>query len=237
MSKKTNIAEILRNYPKGTKLYSPVLGQLALEFVDETERFPIGVKYADDRFAGFMADGRYVDVDDAECCIFPSYGIRSWEFMLWKKGDVVAEDKTGRAAMFGGWANDEYTSFNAKWVMGSKGFVRGGILSTALYFPCDESNSKWFVRKLEILNNGKFNPDTLEVEPVQPKHEFKPFDKILGRDDNGENWTADFFSHTTHDIACDRTLYVGVGGSYYQCIPYNEETAHLLGTTDPYGEK
>ena len=29
-------------------------------------------------------------------------------------------------------------------------------------------------------------------------------------------------------------FYVCINGSYHYCIPYNEHTAHLLGTTDPY---
>ena len=234
MNKETTIADVLRNYPKGTKLYSPVLGNLTLQGVSNKRKYPILVNYEDDRRVGFMADGRYVDVDGAECCIFPSYKIRNWDFLLWKKGDVVEGTKTGRVAMFEEWANNEYTSFKAKWVMKSGYLAKDITLPTSLYFPCDADKSKWFVREIEKMKNGKFNPDTLEIEPSKPECPFKPFDKVLVRSAGGI-WLPSLYSHYDHKSAWH---YITVGSNNYeQCIPYNEETAHLAGTTAPYGEK
>lgn len=63
---------------------------------------------------------------------------------------------------------------------------------------------------------------------------FKPFDKVLVRDDDACTWRADFYSHYENN-AC--YWYVCVGDGYKQCIPYNEETAHLIGTTDDCPDK
>lgn len=63
----------------------------------------------------------------------------------------------------------------------------------------------------------------------KPKCEFKPFDKVLVKDVNCDIWHADIFSHV--DMF---GRYICVGNSWLQCIPYNEETAHLLGTTDNF---
>ena len=54
----------------------------------------------------------------------------------------------------------------------------------------------------------------------------KPFDKVLVRDDNKDKWFCDFFSHNigAKDIC--------ISGGYNQCIPYNDETKHLVGTKD-----
>ena len=55
-----------------------------------------------------------------------------------------------------------------------------------------------------------------------------PFDKALVRVDKNDCWMAAHFSHVddyTHKAVCD-TFY------YTQCIPYNEETKHLVGKTD-----
>ena len=55
-----------------------------------------------------------------------------------------------------------------------------------------------------------------------------PFDKVLARVDKNDCWMAAHFSHVddyTHKAVCD-TFY------YTQCIPYNEETKHLVGKTD-----
>ena len=63
------------------------------------------------------------------------------------------------------------------------------------------------------------------------EEEFQPFDKVLVRDE-GEDWNAAFFSHYNNYFAC---LYFTTGGvGYEECIPYNEETKHLLGTDKPY---
>ena len=59
-------------------------------------------------------------------------------------------------------------------------------------------------------------------------HKFEPFQKVLVRDSMSWDWTADFFSHM------DESNFICVGNSYLQCIPYTPETAHLLGTSQPY---
>lgn len=68
-----------------------------------------------------------------------------------------------------------------------------------------------------------------KLDMKQNQFEFKPFDKVLVRDYNNEPWRATHYSHLDNDL----NHYCG--SSYWgQCIPYNEETAHLLGTTQPY---
>ena len=59
-------------------------------------------------------------------------------------------------------------------------------------------------------------------------HKFEPFQKVLVRDRMSCDWTADFFSHMDEDN------FICVGNSYLQCIPYTPETAHLIGTSQPY---
>ena len=46
-------------------------------------------------------------------------------------------------------------------------------------------------------------------------------------------WVCDFFSHIGESIRDSGRLYVGTGfGAYDRMIPYNDETKHLVGTTD-----
>ena len=59
--------------------------------------------------------------------------------------------------------------------------------------------------------------------------QFKPFDKVLVRDSNIGPWRANFYSHLDNN-----KYHVCIHGVWNNCIPYNEETAHLLGTTKPY---
>ena len=65
----------------------------------------------------------------------------------------------------------------------------------------------------------KFNPNTL-----------KPFDKVLVRDDSLEYWEAQLFSHIIKDE--NHFPYVCTNDSNRYCIPYNDDTKHLVGTYD-----
>lgn len=64
---------------------------------------------------------------------------------------------------------------------------------------------------------------------MKNQFQFKPFDKVLVRDHDSNLWCAAYYSHI------DELQKHHCGGTYWeQCIPYNEETAHLVGTDKPY---
>lgn len=66
---------------------------------------------------------------------------------------------------------------------------------------------------------------------------FKPFDKVLVRDTKDEYWRPAFFaSFDEHSITGYSYGLVGDPDGVFckHCIPYNEETKHLLGTTDEW---
>lgn len=71
-----NIAEILRNCPKGTKLYSSIFGEVELLRVDKhsiTCMIDFGAEES------FQSDGKYMArYPDAECVLFPSKDQRDW---------------------------------------------------------------------------------------------------------------------------------------------------------------
>lgn len=67
------------------------------------------------------------------------------------------------------------------------------------------------------------------------KFEFQPFDKVLVRMDNVSVWTPAFFGRLdTDDKHTWRKHITTASVGWAQCIPYNETTKHLIGTTDPY---
>ena len=86
-----------------------------------------------------------------------------------------------------------------------------------------------------LAKKGKtWDAEKKEVVGLKPKVEFKPFDKVLCRNSKDDTWEADFFARLTRK-EIDYTQsgkYLCVGDLWMYCIPYNEETAHLLGTTD-----
>lgn len=62
--------------------------------------------------------------------------------------------------------------------------------------------------------------------------EFQPFDKVLCRDLNTSVWHCNFFSDIVYPIGCAPYVYTTGLMTRYHCIPYNDETKHLVGTTD-----
>ena len=74
--------------------------------------------------------------------------------------------------------------------------------------------------------------DWSKFKPKKPKFDPKtlqPFDKVLVRDYNTEKWECDFFSHT---IESGVYKYATIKCVFRQCIPYNDDTKHLVCTTD-----
>lgn len=56
---------------------------------------------------------------------------------------------------------------------------------------------------------------------------FKPFDKVLARDSDMKVWTCGIYSHLNNNSSY---RHVCTDEEYKQCIPYNDETKHLVGT-------
>lgn len=65
-------------------------------------------------------------------------------------------------------------------------------------------------------------------------HKFEPFEKVLVRDGDNREWNASFFSHIEDD---SDYKFMCCGMFWKQCIPYTPDTAHLLGTSQPYEPK
>ena len=99
-----------------------------------------------------------------------------------------------------------------------------GLYNETQKFPSILSNS---------LNNGK--NEQKSVDKIEPKSKFDPktlqsFDNVLVRDDSSECWEAQLFSHiikyeTDYPYEC-------INDSNRYCIPYNDDTKHLVGTYD-----
>ena len=80
MNENLNLVEIMKDCPKGTKLYSTLFGDVELVSVYKNEKnlFPIEVKRSDGTIATFMNNGRLYFGYDGECALFPSKDQRDW---------------------------------------------------------------------------------------------------------------------------------------------------------------
>ena len=188
-----------------------------------------------DRAGTFTSEGLlYEKYPSAECLLFPSSEMRDWT-KFFKRGDVVRSIDDGAQAVFKGWESDDYTSFYASIVHHAEvdEWDEDIVFAVESFYKEYEEFARGFIVDAEEHYNGKYNPDTLRVEPVKPECPFMPFDKVLVRDDDEKKWRASLFAYYDENA---KYPYVCIPYIHTQCIPYNEQTAHLLGTTDPYTE-
>ena len=87
-----------------------------------------------------------------------------------------------------------------------------------LLFPSKDQRD-WSKFTAPWYKKDKFDPKTL-----------KPFDKVLVRDECYERWKCNFYSHI-HDNNNGYTYNV-TNDAYKHCIPYNDDTKHLVGTDE-----
>lgn len=142
-----NIAEILKDCPERTKLYSPIYGEVSYLYIDNNSNYPIVAESDADCTVSFALDGRLDANYDGECMLFPSKENRDWS--TFKK---------------------------------------------------------------------------------EKKYEFKPFDKVLVRDDDKNIWNINLFSCILNND--DEYKYACLYSSWKQCVPF-EGNEHLLGTNNP----
>ena len=86
-----------------------------------------------------------------------------------------------------------------------------------ILFPSKDQRD-WSKFTAPWYKKDKFDPKTLQ-----------PFDKVLVNDEPHTRWRCSFFSHI---VSHHSYPYVTIEQSYLFCIPYNDETKHLVGTRD-----
>lgn len=232
MENKINIAEILRDMPKGTKLYSPLFGKCELIGVDtfEGDEFIRVEPFYGGASRTFSSKGRYFEhYQDAECLLFPSARMRDWD-KFFKRGDIVYNPHSQMYAVFECWANDDYTEFNTT-INYYKDHTlgEGEVCDTGCFVKANDEQKTLFIAAAEKYYGGKYNPETLQVEPVkvvEPKCSFAPFQEVLVRDSDAGIWKAAHFSHYIGEYEYP---YFTTASAYKQCVPY-DCNEHLLGT-------
>ena len=154
MDENIDLTKILKDCPKGWKLYSPLCGEVKFDSITENSEFPITV--LNENMGIYLTrEGTYcTGIEEAECILFPSKDQRDW------------------------------SKFTAPW-----------------------------------YKKDKFDPKTL-----------KAFDRVLVRHECYHRWRCEFYSYIHDDNGS--YPYVAISGAYKRCIPYNEETKHLVGTTE-----
>ena len=160
MNENIDLTNVLKDCPKGFKLYSLLHGEVSFRGIDETSDYPITYDYpimgcmGESTSAFYLTrNGSYSSNYDGGCILFPSKDQRDW------------------------------SKFTAPW-----------------------------------YKKEKFDPKTL-----------KPFDRVLVRNFKTIKWRCEHFSHFDGG---NYNPYIASSCSYTFCIPYNEDTKHLVGTSE-----
>lgn len=196
---KVSVAEILKDKPVNTKLYSPLFGDVYFSHVEDSI---INVEH----HAGvskFFNSGRYYNFDESEPLLFPSMEMRDWSKFSWKKGDVLVCKDVNSHIIFEKFNDDTYTTFTGKLyyqaTRAGYSYTHTRNLAMTQDFDIEEGDAvQTYIKTIEEKLGGKLNRETLEVEKAQ--HEFK----------NGDIAFADYGNRQDVFIVSDKTdLYEG----------------------------
>lgn len=175
MEAKINVAEILKDKPENTKLYSPLFGDVYFSYIKDSI---INVKHHGG-ITKFFDNSRYYNYPESEPLLFPSKEMRDWSKFAWKRGDVLVSDDGCIEVIFDKWCDDTYTSFYGKHYLDSENendivYIEAFICTTERFSLEDKESFLCYINTIEERLGGKLNRETLEIEKTQP--EFKDGD-------------------------------------------------------------
>ena len=248
MNENLNLVEILKDCPKGMELDCTMFDNVTFAGVVENRVFPIRIIVGGGTTMVLTKYGQYTDDDFAKCVIFPK-GETTWEGFVpphkFKDGDILSYQNarlsnrtiyiyryhkrfnTSYYVSLSGDDNEFRIDNEGKWALnGYNDTVRFATEDEKkkLFQAIKDNGYKWNAetKTLENLVITKFDPKTLQV-----------FDKVLVRLTKDCIWNATFFSHYDKEVnwGCYPCVTTSCK-SYGKCIPYNDETKHLLGTSD-----
>lgn len=224
METKINIAEILKDKPQGTKLYSLTYG--GCFYQEYTGDFGIecqsqsGVQFNLDEYGRCCIDG--------ECILFPSKYMHDWRKYAWKKGDVLVSNDGKERVIFVKFQDNRYLRFFGKFFSQRKEdgdidykFTLDAPINN--YTLEDKDVAHIYINTIEERLGGKLNRETLEVEKVQP--EFKDGDIAFADFGNTQdvfivsdetNLSEGYYSFVVLNLNTTKTLSIGYKTSFFK---------------------
>ena len=222
MEEKINKAAILKDKPKGTKLYT-ILSDSEC-FLNEASEDSIYIDIDNrERFWCLSAYGSTHSFPNGCVLLFPSKEMRDWSKFAWKKGDVLI-NSSGFQCIFKEWASDDYTKFNGCYSNSRDGYEDVSNAETAKFDKLDNNIAYGYVREIERKLGGILNLETLDIEKAQP--EFKDGD-IVCMMDRFDNYRFIFIYRNEDDenfyyhAHITRNGFVNLGENEYLSKPRN----------------
>lgn len=224
METKINIAEILKNKPEGTKLWTDMFGSVTLYVVtDACDAFQ--VKHHN-KEPWFDKDGKLYK--EGVLCIYPSKSMRDWEKFSWKKGDVLVSNDGKERVIFEKFQDNRYLRFFGKFFSQRK--EDGDIdykfaldAPTNNYTLEDKDVAQIYINTIEERLGGKLNRQTLEVEKALPK--FKDGDIVFADFGNTQdifivsgktNLSEGYYSFIVLNLNSTKALSLGYKTSFFK---------------------
>lgn len=178
MKEKINVAEILKDKPQGTKLYS-ILSDGEC-FLNETSEDSIYIDIDNrKRFWCLSAHGSTHSFPNGCVLLFPSKEMRDWSKFAWKKGDVLVCKDVNSHIIFEKFNDDTYATFTGKLyyqaTRAGYSYTHTRNLAMTQDFDIEKGDAaQTYIKTIEEKLGGKLNLDTLEIEKIQA--EFKDGD-------------------------------------------------------------
>lgn len=229
MAEKINKAAILKDKPKGTKLYD-LLRNIDVE-LDKVHTTDVGtyIECTSTNEVGSTLLFDYSELGTEKCwleglqILLPSKEMRDWSKFAWKKGDVLI-NSSGFQCIFKEWASDDYTKFNGCYSNSRDGCEDVSNAETAKFDKLDNNIAYGYVREIERKLGGILNLETLDIEKAQP--EFKDGD-IVCMMDRFDNYRFIFIYRNEDDenfyyhAHITRNGFVNLGENEYLSKPRN----------------
>lgn len=237
MKEKINIADILKDKPVNTKLYSPLYGDVYLSHIGV--RNDINVLHHS-ALSKFLYDGRYAAYKESEILLFPSKEMQDWSRFAWKKGDVLVTEDGSTKVIFECFEDDTYLTFKGKYCLQKTNIDETFIVDTkenlTECFSLQAKNiAQIYIHNIEDRMGGILNMETLEIEKAQP--EFKDWDFItiklprgsslicVFKAENDENYYLHASLNSRGMITINENSYCSKSGCIVRLSTEEEKTA------------
>lgn len=137
---KIDVAKILKDKPKGIKLYSPIFGKIRYdELIYDLGKYVIVVSDKAYTHHSFLQDCKFCRF--GEPLLTPSKEMQDWSKFAWEKGDILI-GKNGCHVVFEEFYDDEYTMFSCK------------------HFLCKTSQDCMYISSPREFKTSDFEKDT-----------------------------------------------------------------------------
>ena len=222
MNENIDLTQILKNCPKGWEFYSSNVGRIKFVRLDlENTDYPIIVRIEGRMDFGYTKEGWcWKDYPDGECTLFPSKEQRDWSKFTspWYKKEESIKPKFKVGDRIRHKETNKDDVYEISKVYDDSYEIVG--FNWGIYIKYQD--------QYELVPN-KFDPHTLQK-----------FDKVLIKHDNDITWHVAMFSHliTIYDDITNVSHLVSatIQPATKYCVPYNDETKHLVGTADEVPE-